>query len=83
MKTKQELEKEIWNAMVNGCQLDSDLREDSESAVIDCSNIAIEFSKEVAIDFGRWVMKNGYKLSLATEHIYDLYLKTKANEQQH
>lgn len=55
MRTKEDLEKQIWEAMANGCQLDSDLREDSEGAVTDCANTAISYAKEVAIEFARYI----------------------------
>jgi len=88
MKSKQELENKIWAAMANGCQLDSDLREDSEIAVIDCANIAIEFAKNVAIDFCidfcDWIYMNQYEFeTMESIKLFELYLKSKSNEQQH
>jgi hypothetical protein len=79
MKTKEGIKNQVWEAIKNGCQLDSDLREDSETAVIDCANIAIEYAKEVAIDFVKWydecagALGYGVGRSLSLEELYDFY----------
>lgn len=52
------LEISHWNAILDGCQLDSDEYEDNQSAVKIATTITIEFAK----GFYEWARKERYEI---------------------
>jgi len=71
MKTKEEIYKE--NAMTF-C-MDKDVLTLDYSGPMKAME---EYAKQEAIEFGRWLMKNGYKLSLAAPQLYEKFQKEKS-----